>query len=646
MIIRKFTDKRPKIVIFQGSPRDKDTCPGMGSKTDKIIDWLVNEYSFMVDFVVINLAVNQSKQPIINPCKGCVSTAGGYHCHWKCVAEDQRVHTIDGFVEIKNIRVGDILQDGNMVLNHVKTSESEEVFEVKLRDGRRVELTKDHKVKVLSKDRFRDSGSNWKFYRKERWIEVQDLNVGDMIPSITIDDTYLKNKAGVNLDYLAFGLIWGDGTFINDSAVLYMDKREEIFLDRVVKTLDKYVISVLPHSITKRNRIESKFRDNDTEMLKINFGSKFGRKMKNVGFEKTSAKNRRLSIRSFDNNPDKIFSFLNGWISTDGSIHNKGISIYNTSYNCLRDLQLLLSRVGIKSNISDIRHIEVEIRGKKKSRCSSLNIVGYGSVKKLYDNLTLINTKKQQKLEEYITSVKNKMVNKPSLIKSIKSVGLKPVYDIEVEGSHQFNCEGINIHNCTCYSKGSEKSPDLMYEADIYDHLETCDAFMVFSPIHWYSVSSQVKALFDRLVCANHTLTKEQALEIMGKGNIKNAEITGALNLSGEHDHLLKNHLEGKYAAFYLHGDNGANDYQKNPKPDSLKEYELDEKSISENTKLAILPIVMQCRYSGINVPDDLIETFYMNQGEPYYNSNVDIMKNMRPFESAINLLEKLLSYL
>ncbi len=27
---------------------------------------------------------NQHKRPIIQPCKGCISTAGGYHCHFPC----------------------------------------------------------------------------------------------------------------------------------------------------------------------------------------------------------------------------------------------------------------------------------------------------------------------------------------------------------------------------------------------------------------------------------------------------------------------------------------------------------------------------------------------------------------------------------
>ena len=84
-----------------------------------------------------------------------------------------------------------------------------------------------------------------------------------------------------------------------------------------------------------------------------------------------------------------------------------------------------------------------------------------------------------------------------------------------------------------------------MYEADIYTKLEQCDGFLVITPIHWYSVSTQVKAMFDRLVCANQTITKDQAEEIFGKGNIKKSELVGSAELSGQYKHLLKNHLEG-----------------------------------------------------------------------------------------------------
>ena len=632
MNIRKLGDYRPKVLIFNGSPRSLKSCANQSSKTQKLVDWTIDKWMPFIDFEYIDLSVGKVN---IQPCKGCISTSNGFHCHWKCVAEDQRVHTIDGFKEIKSLKIGDILQDGNKVINHVKTSEREEIFELKLKDGRRLELTKDHKVKVLSKQRKRDIKSNWKFYRDEKWTEVQNLKIGDLIPSIQTDNIFNDDKNNLNLDYLIYGLIWGDGTFVNESVQLYVDKKEDLFLNEITTKLIDYIISVRPHNVNHERKININYKKYDAEILKINFGAKFGRKMRSSGFEKTKATHRRLSLESFKNS-SQIFSFLNGWISTDGSIHKSGISIYNTSYDCLRDLQLLLSRVGIKSRISDIRH-KMVVRGKMKQRCSSINIVNYDSVKIIYDNVNLLHTIKQEKLEKYISKEKKKMANKPSAIKSIKSIGFKPVYDIEVENSHQFNCEGINIHNCSCFKKGSKDFPDLMYEADIYKKLEECDAFIIVSPIHWYSVSTQVKAMFDRLVCVNQTLTKEQAEEIFGKGNIKNSEITGKTELQEKYKHLLKNHLEGKWAAFFVHGDDGANDYDGRPPYTGDKEWDV---------RNSVMPLVHQVRYSGMNCPDDLVEAFYVNKKKPYYQANLDFEETNEFFERMDSLIERLLDYI
>lgn len=192
---------------------------------------------------------------------------------------------------------------------------------------------------------------------------------------------------------------------------------------------------------------------------------------------------------------------------------------------------------------------------------------------------------------------------------------------------------------CTCYKKDDEKKPDFMYDGDIYTKLEECDAFLVFSPIHWYSVSSQVKALFDRLVCANQTLHYDDAIRILGKENLKNSEITGKFAQSGEYNDLLKNHLEGKVAGFYVHGDDGSNDYDGKELPESFKEEKF-------TPKQAITPIVNQCRYSGISVPNDLIEAFYINKDKDYYTANLDLENLSKPFDNADRLLENLKKYI
>lgn len=194
---------------------------------------------------------------------------------------------------------------------------------------------------------------------------------------------------------------------------------------------------------------------------------------------------------------------------------------------------------------------------------------------------------------------------------------------------------GMHCHfPCSCYSKGNDKVPDLMYEADIYERLQACDGFMVVSPVHWYSVSTQVKAMFDRLVCANLTITQEEAQSIFGKGNTKDAELTGRAELSGRHEHLLRNHLEGKVAAFYVHGDDGAADYGGDQPDTGDKGWDV---------RNCVMPLVYQCRYSGIHCPDVLVEAFYVNKGKPYYQANLDMPAEPEFTERMDRLVEALI---
>ena len=194
---------------------------------------------------------------------------------------------------------------------------------------------------------------------------------------------------------------------------------------------------------------------------------------------------------------------------------------------------------------------------------------------------------------------------------------------------------GMHCHwKCSCFSKDMEV-PDLMYEEDVYTRLEECDGFMIVSPIHWYAVSTQVKAMFDRLVCCNLTITKDQALQIFGKGNIKNSELTGRAELSGKYKHLLKNHLEGKWAAFFVHGDDGANDYGGGGPNIGDRGWDV---------KNCVLPLVYQCRFSGINCPDELVEAIYVNKGIPYHEAN--LRENGELYVAIDGLMERMVNFM
>ena len=130
----------------------------------------------------------------------------------------------------------------------------------------------------------------------------------------------------------------------------------------------------------------------------------------------------------------------------------------------------------------------------------------------------------------------------------------------------------------------------------------------------------------------------------MGDGNIKNSEITGKFSKSGKYDHMLRNHLEGKVAAFYVHGDDGADDYEGKELPESYQDVFDD--GFGKNPKNVVMPFVMQLKYSGVFVPDELIEVFYINKGVNYYVANQKFNKEKEFFDKADTLIDNLLNYL
>lgn len=181
---------------------------------------------------------------------------------------------------------------------------------------------------------------------------------------------------------------------------------------------------------------------------------------------------------------------------------------------------------------------------------------------------------------------------------------------------------------CDCYSKKSEPK-DLMHIEDVYKKLEECDGFFVITPINWSSCSSVVKSFFDRLVCASLSITVEEAIELMGEDGIKDRIKTRALEKSGDKNGMLKNHLEGKVAGFFAHGNEGGADYEEFAKnktkmlpviPQSMVEYEKTHGK--EDVSRLMDPLVRQCVYMGVRTPDSCVRVATYGYGISYSEVN------------------------
>ena len=167
---------------------------------------------------------------------------------------------------------------------------------------------------------------------------------------------------------------------------------------------------------------------------------------------------------------------------------------------------------------------------------------------------------------------------------------------------------------CNCYEKNSKAEPDLMWNLDMYPRLDLADAWAIIGPVNWYSSSSTLKLMFDRLVCMNGGNPREDLIKH------KDPELAMKLEQSPEWKKLSVNHLEGRTAGFFCYGDGGGDEVQGDGRPKFLKhkEYFDPEDEPFENMRDAYRPLVWQCRYSGIEVPDQLWRYAEFGNGGPY----------------------------
>ena len=62
--------------------------------------------------------------------------------------------------------------------------------------------------------------------------------------------------------------------------------------------------------------------------------------------------------------------------------------------------------------------------------------------------------------------------------------------------------------------------------------------------------------------------------------------------------------------------------------------------------KLAVMPLVLQCKYSGIFVPDDLVVGVHINKSKSYAEANDIYKKNEEFFKKGKNLVSKLIEHI
>lgn len=175
---------------------------------------------------------------------------------------------------------------------------------------------------------------------------------------------------------------------------------------------------------------------------------------------------------------------------------------------------------------------------------------------------------------------------------------------------------------CNCYEKGNKDEPDLMWDLDLYARLDLADAWAVLGPVNWYAPTSNLKLMFDRLVCMNGGNPREELIDH------KDPEKAMHLEHAPEWEELSVNHLEGRTAGFFCYGDGGGDELDASGRPKNLRHpewFDPQEEPFAD-MRQTYAPLVWQCRYSGIEVPDDLWRYTEFGRGRKYSDNQAEHM--------------------
>ena len=325
------------------------------------------------------------------------------------------VLTPEGISEIGSIKVGDLIWSGTKYTPVVKKwyTGNKAVYKYKTTAGVFIG-TKNHKI----------------FQSGER-VQVSEA---------TSIDSITGNNSSPILDSqdIVDGLIIGDGSIHKASNTL-------VYLTVGSKDLDYFTNAIVTKFKKERPGLTSGAWEVDTTIQ---------------AEELPKTYLREVPSRFLYGNASKVQGFLRGLFSANGSLAGKRVTLKQTSYKLIRQVQMMLSSIGISSYIT--------VNKSKNNLFSN----GIYIMKESYDiNITkdrnvfknkigFIQKYKQEKLEQLCTSIISTQSKTTYDISSIEYIGDFDVFDIMVEAEeHSYWTGGLLVSNCTEFT--SEDDSDV-----------------------------------------------------------------------------------------------------------------------------------------------------------------------------------------
>lgn len=296
-----------------------------------------------------------------------------------------------------------------------------------------------------------ETTDNHKIHTPYGWSELKDLYPGCVISLANHRALKDWEGEGTESEGWLLGNLLGDGHFSENSAVLqFWEKDKEIVHDKAVS----YINNCLDHrsDLGERYNLERNVLSVKSTYLKT-LSNKY-----NLYEDKKICSDIEKTSKSF------YKGFLRGWFDADGTVNvddKKGNSIRLSSISIgnLEIAQRMLLKLGIVSSLykdrkdAGFRLLPDGKGGLKLYWCQANHELHLSkdNLEIFYKEIGFDTPYKQEQLKSIIDNRKRKP-NKENFTDSIKSIeysGIKEVFDCTINNVHEFDGNGIRLHNCS-----------------------------------------------------------------------------------------------------------------------------------------------------------------------------------------------------
>ena len=444
-----------------------------------------------------------------------------------CVTADQRVVTDKGIITVEELykKGGD-----NKVIGHKGISNASAmmlprpnapIIEIQTKQGYSHKVTPDHKVMTLG----------------GQWVEAQNLKIGDKIE--------LQNQVGLfgtqhNPD-LAFlmGIIAGDGTYTEHSVCIDLWENK-------TKVLEKEIESKV-FNLLQSNKQLNTTSSNSPKFVTNNLGTKsrlvsapLNRLLSEHGFTRET----KLVIPDlvWKGTRETVEAYIKGLFITDGGIQaDKNVctvTLASINHQLLKDLQVLLINLNIKSSISILHPERIQDFGKNRGGeyyCKASYRLMVTSIQacNLLEKITSISKYREGKTSDsFLERISKKGFKQKfhATITDLKELPNEDTYCLTVDSEdHSWTVNGVITHNSEIML---HSSPDYTYSCILSS----------INLTHWSTIEND-NTIFDATVFLDCVTSDfiAQSLDIRGLEKVRAFTIKGraiGLGVMGLHTYM------------------------------------------------------------------------------------------------------------